>query len=128
MVASYADFFPLPDPAGHCACAEGTSFSLPAACSGDKMAKRTKKVGIVGKYGTRYGASLRKMVKKIEISQHAKYTCSFCGKTKMKRKAVGIWHCGSCMKTVAGGAWTYNTTSAVTVKSAIRRLKELKDQ
>uniref|UniRef100_A0A8C1C2H0 Ribosomal protein L37a n=1 Tax=Cyprinus carpio carpio TaxID=630221 RepID=A0A8C1C2H0_CYPCA len=72
------------------------------------MAKRTKKVGIVGKYGTRYGASLRKMVKKIEISQHAKYTCSFCGKTKMKRKAVGIWHCGSCMKTVAGGAWMYN--------------------
>uniref|UniRef100_A0A3B3Y306 Ribosomal protein L37a n=1 Tax=Poecilia mexicana TaxID=48701 RepID=A0A3B3Y306_9TELE len=71
------------------------------------MAKRTKKVGIVGKYGTRYGASLRKMVKKIEISQHAKYTCSFCGKTKMKRRAVGIWHCGSCRKTVAGGAWTY---------------------
>uniref|UniRef100_A0A8I4A233 60S ribosomal protein L37a n=1 Tax=Callithrix jacchus TaxID=9483 RepID=A0A8I4A233_CALJA len=75
------------------------------------MAKRTKKVGIVSKYGTHYGASLRKMVKKIEISQHAKYTCSFCGKTKMKRRAVGIWHCGSCMKTVAGGAWTYNTTS-----------------
>uniref|UniRef100_A0A671YLE0 Zgc:171772 n=1 Tax=Sparus aurata TaxID=8175 RepID=A0A671YLE0_SPAAU len=47
------------------------------------------------------------MVKKIEISQHAKYTCSFCGKTKMKRRAVGIWHCGSCKKTVAGGAWTY---------------------
>uniref|UniRef100_A0A0K8RLN4 Putative ptz00255 60s ribosomal protein l37a n=1 Tax=Ixodes ricinus TaxID=34613 RepID=A0A0K8RLN4_IXORI len=32
------------------------------------MAKRTKKVGIVGKYGTRYGASLRKMAKKIEIT------------------------------------------------------------
>lgn len=46
------------------------------------QAKRTKKVGIVGKYGTRYGASLRKMVKKIEISQHAKYTCSFCGKVR----------------------------------------------
>ncbi|CAF1099694.1 unnamed protein product, partial [Adineta ricciae] len=42
------------------------------------MAKRTKKVGIVGKYGTRYGASLRKMVKKMEITQHSKYTCSFC--------------------------------------------------
>lgn len=47
------------------------------------QAKRTKKVGIVGKYGTRYGASLRKMVKKIEISQHAKYTCSFCGKVSV---------------------------------------------
>ncbi|XP_037661478.1 60S ribosomal protein L37a-like [Choloepus didactylus] len=91
-------------------------------------ARCTKKVGIVGKYGTCYGASLRKMVKKIEISQHAKYTCSFCGKTKMKRRAVGIWHCGSCMKTAAGGAWTYNAISAVAVKSIIRRLKELKDQ
>uniref|UniRef100_A0A8C0S011 Ribosomal protein L37a n=2 Tax=Canis lupus familiaris TaxID=9615 RepID=A0A8C0S011_CANLF len=50
------------------------------------------------------------MVKKIEISQHAKYTCSFCGKTKMKRQAVDIWHCGSCMKTVASGAWTYKPT------------------
>ncbi|XP_022433813.1 putative 60S ribosomal protein L37a [Delphinapterus leucas] len=92
------------------------------------MAKCTKKVRTVGKYGTHYGASLRKMVKTIEISQHAKYTCSFCGKTKMKRRAVGISHCGSRMKTVAGGAWTYDTTSAATVKSAIRRRKELKDQ
>ena len=93
-----------------------------------KMAKCTKKVGTVGKfYTTCYGASLRKMVKRTEISQHAKNTCSFCCKTKMKRRAVGIWHCGSWMKTVAGGAKTYTTTS-VTVKSAIRRLKELKDQ
>jgi transposase-like protein len=44
------------------------------------QAKRTKKVGITGKYGTRYGASLRKMVKKMEITQHSKYTCTFCGK------------------------------------------------
>ena len=44
------------------------------------MSKRTKKVGVVGKYGTRYGAALRKQIKKIEISQHAKYTCMFCGK------------------------------------------------
>ncbi|GLJ37954.1 hypothetical protein SUGI_0772490 [Cryptomeria japonica] len=35
-------------------------------------AKRTKKVGIVGKYGTRYGASLRKQIKKMEVSQHSK--------------------------------------------------------
>lgn len=37
---------------------------------------------MVGKYGTRYGASLRKMVKKIEITQHAKYNCYFCGKVR----------------------------------------------
>ena len=44
------------------------------------MAKRTKKVGICGKYGTRYGASLRKVVKKFEITQRAKYVSPFSGK------------------------------------------------
>ena len=33
------------------------------------MTKRTRKVGITGKYGTRYGASLRKQIKKIEASR-----------------------------------------------------------
>nr|XP_004655872.2 60S ribosomal protein L37a-like [Jaculus jaculus] len=92
------------------------------------MAKHTKKVSIVFKYGTHCGAYLQKMVKKIEVSQHPKYTCSFCGKTKMTRQVTGIRHCGSCMKTVASRAWNYNTTSDVKIKSAIRRLKELKDQ
>eukprot|EP00803_Ostreobium_quekettii_P005819 evm.model.scf_128EXC.8 EVM.evm.TU.scf_128EXC.8 scf_128EXC:73228-73845(-) len=48
------------------------------------MARRTKKVGIVGKYGTRYGASLRKQIKKMEVSQHSKYFCQFCGKVRWK--------------------------------------------
>lgn len=88
------------------------------------MGKRTQKVGIVGKYGTRYGASLRKQVKKIEIQQHATYTCHFCGKDAVKRKAVGIWHCRGCKKTLAGGAWVMNTTAAATVRSTLRRLRE----
>ena len=50
------------------------------------MTKRTQKVGITGKYATRYGASLRKTVKKMEVSQHATYTCPFCGKDALKRK------------------------------------------
>ena len=44
------------------------------------MAKRTKKVGICGKYATRYGAAQRKTIKKFEITQRATYTCVFCGK------------------------------------------------
>ncbi|XP_013396422.1 60S ribosomal protein L37a isoform X2 [Lingula anatina] len=91
------------------------------------MAKRTRKVGIVGKYGTRYGASLRKLVKKMEVSQHSKYTCQFCGKDKLKRTAVGIWACGGCKKIIAGGAWTASTTAAATVRSAVRRLREMKE-
>ncbi|CAA2990197.1 60S ribosomal L37a [Olea europaea subsp. europaea] len=88
------------------------------------QAKRTKKVGIVGKYGTRYGASLRKQIKKMEVSQHSKYFCEFCGKYAVKRKAVGIWGCKDCGKVKAGGAYTLNTASAVTVRSTIRRLRE----
>merc|ERR1711870_89978 len=93
------------------------------------MAKRTKKVGVVGKYGTRYGASLRKTVKKMEITQHSKYICTFCGKENMKRIAVGIWYCDvkNCRIVVSGGAWTFSTTAAASVRSAIRRLRELKD-
>lgn len=44
------------------------------------MAKRTKKVGILGKYGTRYGSAQRKTIKKFEITQRATYSCPFCGK------------------------------------------------
>ena len=42
----------------------------------------------------------------MEITQHAKYVCTFCGKTTVKRHSVGIWTCKACKKTVAGGAYT----------------------
>ncbi|EMC98906.1 hypothetical protein BAUCODRAFT_64861 [Baudoinia panamericana UAMH 10762] len=89
------------------------------------MTKRTKKVGITGKYGTRYGASLRKQVKKIEIQQHSKYTCTFCGKVTVKRHSTGIWNCRSCGKTIAGGAYTVSTPAAAATRSTIRRLREI---
>lgn len=102
---------------------------------------------MTGKYGTRYGASLRKQIKKMEITQHARYTCTFCGKDSVKRTAVGIWHCKGCGKTLAGGAWVMkyatfflisphsiifllllllSTTAAATVRSTVRRLREMK--
>ncbi|EGS20774.1 60S ribosomal protein eL43 [Thermochaetoides thermophila DSM 1495] len=89
------------------------------------MSKRTKKVGISGKYGTRYGASLRKLVKKQEVTQHARYTCTFCGKNSVRRTAVGIWSCKSCKKTMAGGAYTVSTPAAAAMRSTLRRLREI---
>merc|ERR1712110_848878 len=89
-----------------------------------KMAKRTRKVGIVGKYGTRYGASLRKIVKRMEVSQHKKYQSPFCGATSLKRTAVGIWMCSRTNKKMAGGAWEPHTQNYQVVNMGIRRLRE----
>ena len=88
------------------------------------MERRTAKVGITGKYGTRYGAKLRKQVKAIEILQRTKYTCPFCGKDSIKRSAVGIWRCKACRRNIAGGAWEFSTTAAQTARSTINRLKK----
>ena len=90
------------------------------------MGRRTKKVGVVGKYGTRYGASLRKQIKKQEVSQHATYNCAFCGKDTVRRSVVGIWTCRACKKQLAGGAFALSTATAATVRSTIRRLREMK--
>merc|ERR1711920_348346 len=93
--------------------------------AGVAMGKRTKKVGICGKYGIRYGASIRKNIKKMEVSQHSKYNCVFCGKDNVKRQATGIWKCGSCRKVIAGGAYMLNTPPAVTAKTTIGRMRKM---
>ena len=88
------------------------------------MERRTAKVGITGKYGTRYGQKLRKQVKAIEILQRKKNICPFCGKTSIRRSAVGIWKCRACKRSIAGGAWECITTAATTAKTTIHRLKK----
>ena len=88
------------------------------------MENRTAKVGITGKYGTRYGQKLRKQVKAIEILQRMKSICPFCGKTSIRREAVGIWKCRACRRSIAGGAFEFITTAATTAKTTINRLKK----
>ncbi len=88
------------------------------------MERRTVKVGITGKFGTRYGAKLRKQVKAIDILQRTKYICPFCGKNSIRRFAVGIWRCRACRRNIAGGAWEFSTVAAQTAKTTINRLKK----
>ena len=47
----------------------------------------------------------------------------------MRRKAAGIWACEvkNCNIVVAGGAYNYSTVTAASVRSAIRRLREMKE-
>jgi large subunit ribosomal protein L37Ae len=88
------------------------------------MGQNTKKAGIVGKYGTRYGGTLRKVIKKMEVTQHATYNCSFCGKNSVKRQATGVWKCSRCKKTMAGGSYVLSTAAAVTVRTAVSRIQK----
>jgi large subunit ribosomal protein L37Ae len=88
------------------------------------MARRTKKAGITGKYGLRYGASLRKTIKKVEISQRKKYRCPFCGKDAVRRNVVGIWTCLKCGKATAGGAYVPETPAALSARAAFKRLRD----
>ena len=88
------------------------------------MENRTRKVGITGKYATRYGQKLRKQVKAIEILQRTRSICPFCGKKSIKREAAGIWKCRGCRRAIAGGAWEFVTTAATTAKTTINRLKK----
>ncbi|OAA54134.1 Ribosomal protein L37ae [Niveomyces insectorum RCEF 264] len=61
------------------------NFPFARFTDGFQQTASTKKVGVTGRYGVRYGASLRKQIKKAEIAQHAKYTCTFCAKNTVKR-------------------------------------------
>ncbi len=69
------------------------------------MTKRTEKVGISGKYGSRYGVKLRKRMKEIEEQKVKKHTCPNCRHPSVKRVSTGIWKCRKCALVFAGGAY-----------------------
>ncbi len=72
------------------------------------MYSHTRKVGSVGRYGSRIGRKLRDEIRKIEdLSKENK--CPNCGR-KVKRKSTGIWECKSCGLKFTGGAYTPTTT------------------
>ena len=59
------------------------------------MAK-TKKVGSTGRFGARYGLTIKQKVLAIEKRQKMKYECPACSKTAVKRVSKGVWSCSKC--------------------------------
>ena len=56
---------------------------------------KTVKVKSAGRFGTRYGRSVRAKITEIESRQRKKQNCIFC-KGIAKRSSKGIWECKKC--------------------------------
>jgi len=68
---------------------------------------KTKVVGPTGRYGARYGMTVRRRALKILEKRYEKVGCPRCGKlVTMKRLSVGVWLCPSCSYKYAGPAHT----------------------
>jgi len=85
---------------------------------------KTKKVGSTGRYGARYGSTIRKRVRQIEEKSKATYKCPVCHMKTLKRVGLGIWECTKCGEKLAGGAWEPNTSAG---RSIIRRVTRISD-
>ena len=59
-----------------------------------------------GRFGPRYGRSVRKSIAKIEAETHNKHICPKCGYVFVKRRSVGVWVCKKCGNAFAGGAYS----------------------
>ncbi|MGC8584970.1 MAG: 50S ribosomal protein L37ae [Thermoplasmata archaeon] len=69
------------------------------------MSRRTKKVGIAGRFGPRYGVAPKKQWKDIMELRIQYYECPSCGHRTLRRVSTSIWECRRCGYTFAGGAY-----------------------
>ena len=84
---------------------------------------KTKKLGPMARFGSRYGYRIKKKAKAIELTQRRKHECPKCGRVSMKRKSNGVWVCTKCGATMAGGAYAPHTGVWKTISSILNRQK-----
>jgi len=85
-----------------------------------KKLPRTKKVGHTGGLGVRYGSTVRKRYMKVTAGLKIAHKCPSCGFVKVKRVSVGVWKCGKCNFTFAGGAYMPATKLGAVAKRAAK--------
>ena len=66
---------------------------------------KTKKVKAAGRFGARYGRSVRTKIAEIESVQRKKQYCIFCDGVA-KRLSKGIWLCNKCGKKFASKTYS----------------------
>ena len=65
---------------------------------------KTKLVKAAGRFGVRYGQSVKRRIADIESRQRLKQHCIFCN-GRAKRTSKGVWNCLKCGKKFAGHAY-----------------------
>ncbi len=65
----------------------------------------TKVVKSTGRFGVRYGLTIRRRVLEIEKNQRKKQKCPYCGRLKAKRISFGIFECKKCNTKFTGKAY-----------------------
>lgn len=75
------------------------------------MAQGTRKAGITGKYGPRYGVKIRKQIKSVSRHMIKPQRCPECQANAVKRVASGIWVCNHCNLKFAASAYSVRTRS-----------------
>ncbi len=82
-----------------------------------------KKVGPTRGLGVRYGSTVRKRYVKVITELKKPHKCPQCGFVKVHRVSVGVWKCGKCSYTYAGGAYTPVTKLGVVARRSAKRLQ-----
>lgn len=69
------------------------------------MARRTRQVGVVGRFGPRYGVRIRRRIQEIDETLKATHVCPKCQAAAVHRRSSGVWQCRHCGHVFAGGAY-----------------------
>jgi len=87
---------------------------------------KTKIVRSSGRFGVRYGISVRRKISAIEEKQRRKQKCIFCS-GRAVRIATGIWLCKKCGKKFAGHAYYLEQEPSSAKESTQIKTKSLKE-
>src|SRR5207245_9547160 len=82
----------------------------------------TRKTGLAGGFGARYGTVTRRRYIAIVTGLRSKHECPRCMFRTVKRWSVGVWQCRKCGFKLGGGAYAPTTKLGVLDARATRGL------
>jgi large subunit ribosomal protein L37Ae len=91
------------------------------------MSQGTEDVGSSGRFGPRYGTSVRRRIQAIEEVQHDEHRCPQCLTGDLERVSTSIWQCRKCDHKFAGGAYQPQTSAFGKAQASADELEEVEE-